>query len=67
MVTLRHGRELALTATPKPDVIRDRFGNTMTRGLLGIRSGESVFVKSGRPWKSRWRQVAKTGENDSAD
>jgi regulator of sigma E protease len=42
---LRQGRELMLTATPKPDVITDRFGNAMTRGLLGIRSGASVFVE----------------------
>jgi len=61
MVVLRDGREVALSATPKPDVIRDRFGNTMTRGLLGIRSGQSVFVKLS-PWEIPGAAVAKTGE-----
>jgi regulator of sigma E protease len=61
MVVLRHGRELTLTATPKPDVIRDRFGNSMTRGLLGIRSGQSVFVKLS-PMEIPAAAIAKTGE-----
>ena len=61
MVVLRNGRELALSATPKPDVIRDRFGNTMTRGLLGIRSGQPVFVDLS-PLEIPVAAVAKTGE-----
>jgi regulator of sigma E protease len=61
MVVLRDGREVTLSATPKPDVIRDRFGNTMTRGLLGIRSGQSVFVKLS-PLEIPGAAVAKTGE-----
>lgn len=61
MVVRRDGREVALSATPKADVIRDRFGNTMTRGLLGIRSGQSVFVKLS-PLEIPGAAVAKTGE-----
>jgi regulator of sigma E protease len=45
VVVKRHGRELTLAATPKPDVIHDRFGNTYTQGLLGIGSGAGVYVK----------------------
>ncbi len=61
MLVLRHGRELTLTATPKPDVIHDHFGNTMTRGLLGIRSAQGVFVKLS-PMEIPVAAVAKTGE-----
>lgn len=61
MTVLRDGREVALTATPRPDVIRDRFGNTMTRGLLGIRSAQAVFVKLS-PLEIPAAAVAKTGE-----
>jgi regulator of sigma E protease len=61
MVVRRHGREIGLTATPKADVVHDHFGNTMTRGLLGIRSGESVFVRLS-PLEIPIAAVAKTGE-----
>jgi regulator of sigma E protease len=45
MVVRRHGRELTLAATPRPEVIHDRFGNVYTQGLLGIGSGAGVYVK----------------------
>jgi regulator of sigma E protease len=61
VVVKRHGRELTLTATPRRDVIRDNFGNTMTRGLLGIGSGPSVFV-SLSPLEIPGAAVARTGE-----
>lgn len=61
MLVLRHGRELTLTATPKLDVIHDRFGNTIPRGLLGIRSGDSIFVKLS-PIEIPGAAVAKTFE-----
>jgi regulator of sigma E protease len=61
MVVLRDGRELTLSATPKPDVIRDRFGNTMTRGLLGIGPGRGELVRLS-PMEIPGAAVGKTGE-----
>jgi regulator of sigma E protease len=35
----RDGRPMAVTATPRAEVERDRFGNEFRRGLLGVRPG----------------------------
>lgn len=36
---VRGGERLALTATPRSQIERDRFGNEFRRGMLGIRAG----------------------------
>jgi regulator of sigma E protease len=41
---LRGTGELVLQATPKPDIVKDRFGNQGKRGLLGISARDRVIV-----------------------
>ncbi len=41
----RNGAPLTIEATPKSDLLRDRFGNEIRRGLLGIAGGERVVAK----------------------
>src|SRR5688572_7647036 len=42
---VRAGRELEVVATPKADLLRDKFGNEFRRGLLGIKpGGRQVFA-----------------------
>lgn len=43
----RDGRRFALMATPKEDLLVDRFGNTTRRGLLGISSTRPERVALG--------------------
>ena len=38
----RDGRRLELQVTPKVDLMRDRFGNSFERGLLGVRGARPV-------------------------
>jgi regulator of sigma E protease len=40
---VRGGEAMTVTATPHVDVLRDRFGNTMQRGLLGISPTDRVI------------------------
>ncbi len=41
----RNGQTLALAATPRTDMLKDRFGNEMRRGLLGIGPAKRVYVR----------------------
>ena len=41
----RAGQEMTLPATPRVNVFRDRFGNEMRRGLLGIGPSKRINVK----------------------
>lgn len=40
----QNGRLIETIFTPKPDVLRDRFGNEFRRGLLGVRAVKRVMV-----------------------
>ena len=42
---LRGDRGLALAATPRVNIFKDRFGNEMRRGLLGIGPSKRINVK----------------------
>ena len=48
VVFVRDGRTMAVTATPRVEVERDRFGNEFRRGLFGIRPGAPVIEDV--PW-----------------
>ena len=41
----RAGQTVNLAATPRVDILKDRFGNEMRRGLLGIGPDKRVYVK----------------------
>ena len=41
----RAGQTVDLAATPRVDILKDRFGNEMRRGLLGIGPAKRVYVK----------------------
>jgi regulator of sigma E protease len=45
---VRRGQPVAITATPRAEIERDRFGNEFRRGLLGIRPGNPVVEAV--PW-----------------
>ncbi|HEX8643410.1 MAG TPA: RIP metalloprotease RseP [Allosphingosinicella sp.] len=45
---VRGGQALTVTATPRSELERDRFGNEFRRGLLGIRPGNPVVEDL--PW-----------------
>ena len=45
VILQRDGRELALTATPRPTELTDRFGNTQRIGLLGIGRAGMTFIR----------------------
>lgn len=45
MSVVRDGRPVTLTATPRLDIVRDRFGNERQRGLLGIGPGAAEWVE----------------------
>lgn len=60
-VTLeRGGRTLTCQATIGSDVVRDRFGNTMTRGLLGIAPTAPVLAPVSL-WKAPGVAIDRTG------
>ena len=40
----REGRPVTITATPRAELERDRFGNEFRRGLLGVAHGRPVIV-----------------------
>jgi regulator of sigma E protease len=42
---VRSGKEINIVAAPAEDVMVDRFGNKVRRGLLGIASGPPMLVK----------------------
>ena len=41
----RDGRRFGLQVTPKTDLMRDRFGNSFERGLLGVRGTRPVVAQ----------------------
>jgi regulator of sigma E protease len=45
---VRSGRPVTLTATPRAELERDRFGNEFRRGLLGVRPASAVIESV--PW-----------------
>jgi regulator of sigma E protease len=42
---VRAGQPLKIVAAPAEDVVVDRFGNTLRRGLMGMASGRAEWVK----------------------
>ena len=57
----RQGRRIALTATPKAQVERDRFGNEFRRGMLGVSPGEPV-VEAVPFWRLPGAAVRQTAD-----
>jgi regulator of sigma E protease len=55
----RGGRAITLEATPRRDVIKDKFGNSFERGLLGISPGRAVYVRM-KLWEVPGAAVAAT-------
>ncbi len=41
----RRGQGITIIATPRVNVLKDRFGNEMQRGLLGIGPTERIYVR----------------------
>lgn len=72
-VTLdRHGKDVSLSLTPRPTDIKDRFGNTMNVGLIGVVTDNDVahfrlekygpIEAVGQGALECWRIVARTGD-----
>ena len=60
---LRDGRELTLLAVPKKKEIKDRFGNKIKLGVLGIRrntSPDSLVLTKHDPLTSIWKGTKET-------
>lgn len=58
----RGGERLAVAVTPRTDILRDRFGNEMRRGLLGIAAGKRVVVPLS-PGQAVAASIGFTGES----
>lgn len=56
----RDGVEKSLTVTPKVVTEKDRFGNSYSRGMLGVASGKLVVVRHGPVQALRWA-IVETG------
>lgn len=63
IVVARGGSEIALTATPRRSETKDRFGNFIRRGLLGVRrsaSADDWVLKKHDPGTAVWMGVKET-------
>jgi regulator of sigma E protease len=58
---LRDGREVTMTAVPRPSELVDRFGNRQEIGLLGVTRIGSAYVRHD-PFSAAYRAVGQTFE-----